>query len=440
MTWHRKRLLATWGSVAAVCASFFTPIPAAAGPAHAGAAGPSGTVTWAVPADPGALKAQRQQADIFHKAHPALTIKIIPIPNNVNYDTKVQTLIAGGDPPDLFGSGDVILPTLFEKGYARDLRPYIKRDRYDLTDFFQEEFRAFKYKGGIYALTDNWDTQVMYYNRTLFRQAGMAFPTKDWTWVEFRAAAKKLTHGSGSKKVYGAVFTTFFAPVYDLIWANGGDIFSRDGKSTMLNSTAAIDSIQYIADLYNKDKSSAPPSVFNALGPDVLFQSGRVGMFVDGGRWWGAEFVGPPGITKFDWAAVPAPKGTHGRANFFHIGCTLIASNAKNPDGAWEFLKYLVSKDGIKIAAANQQGIPSRQSLAHDPSFVNDPANKKHDLVQPWFDSLPTIHPAPEIVNFQQAQSLIDSALLPVWRGQKTAKDAIAALTPKLNAELRSQQ
>ena len=90
--------------------------------------------------------------------------------------------------------------------------------------------------------------------------------------------------------------------------------------------------------------------------------------------------------------------------------------------------------------AADQQGIPSRLSLANDPSFAKDPTNVKHDLVQPWVDSLPTVHPAPMIVNFNQAQSLIDTALIPVWRGQRTAKAAMDALAPKLNAELRSQK
>ena len=426
---------AAWGGAALVGLSLLGPL-AGAQPRVQAATGASGTVTWAVPADPNAVKAQQKQADTFHKAHPAITVKIIQIPNNTNYDTKVQTLIAGGAPPDLFGSGDVILPTLFAKGYAKNLSPYIKREGYNMSDFFSEEFRAFNYHGSVYALTDNWDTQVMYYNRDLFRKAGLAFPTKDWTWADFRAAAIKLTHGSGSKKQYGAVFTSWFAPVYDLIWSNGGDIFSADGKTTLLNQPAAINSIQWLADLYNKDKVSPTPSLLGSLGADTLFMSGRVGMFVDGGRWWASEFVGPPGIKKFDWAAVAVPRGSKGRANFFHIACDLISSNSKNPDAAWELLKFLVSTQGISIVAAAQQGIPSRQSLAHDPGFVNDPTNKKHDLVQPWFDSLPTVHAAPMIINFQQAQSLIDSALDPVWRGRSTAKAAISALTPKLNAEL----
>ena len=425
-----------WGASLALCGA------AALSPAHtpmrAAAAAPSGEVTWALPADPNAVKASRKQADLFHQMHPNITIKILQIPNNTNYDVKVQTLIGGGAAPDLFGSGDVILPTLFAKGYAKDLSPYIARDKYDLSDFFNQEFRAFRYKGDVYALTDNWDTQMMYYNKDLFRQAGLAFPTKDWTWNDFRGAALKLTKGSGPNKQYGAVFTSWFAPVYDLIWSYGGDVFSADGKTTLLNQPAAVGAIQWLADLYNKDKVSPTPAQLGSNAPELRFMSGKVGMFVDGGRWWASEFVGPPGITKFDWAAVPLPKGPKGRANFFHISCTLIAKNAKNPDAAWEFLKFLMSKQGIAIVAADQQGIPSRTSLAKDPAFLKDPTNVKHDLVQPWLDSLPTVHPAPMIVNFQQAQSLIDTALTPVWRGSKTAKQAMDDLAPRLNKELQA--
>jgi len=431
------RFLACAGLLA-LCGALLAPASHAA--TQAAAAAPNGQVVWALPADPNAIKASQKQADLFHQMHPAITVKILQIPNNQNYDIKVQTLIAGGAAPDLFGSGDVILPTLFQKGYARDLSPYITRDRYDLSDFFQQEFRAFRYKGDVYALTDNWDTQILYYNKDLFRKAGMAFPSASWTWQDFRAAAIKLTHGSGPSKQFGAVFTSWFAPVYDLIWSYGGDIFSADGKSTLLNQPAAENAIQWLADLYNKDKVSPTPAMLGSNGPDLRFMGGRVAMMIDGGRWWASEFVGPPGITKFDWAAAPIPKGPAGRANFFHIGCYLIARSAKNPDAAWEFLKFLLSKQGIAIAAADQQGIPSRLSLANDPSFAKDPTNVKHDLVQPWVDSLPTVHPAPMIVNFNQAQSLIDTALIPVWRGQRTAKAAMDALAPKLNAELRSQK
>lgn len=430
--WH----VAAWGAALAMCGSLI--VPTALAPRQVQASGPHGVVTWAVPADPNAMKGQRQQIALFEKAHPAITIKIIPIPNNLDYDTKVQTLIAGGAPPDIYASGDVVLPTLFSKGYAKDLTPYIKRDHYDLSDFFQQEFKYFKYKGDMYALTDNWDTQVMYYNQTLFRQAHLSFPTNNWTWSDFRNAAIKLTHGSGTRKVYGAVFDTWFAPLDSLIWSNGGDVFSKDGKTTLLNQSAAVQSIQWVSNLINKDKVAPTTSLLGSTGPDLLFMSGRVGMLVSAGRWDAAEFVAPGGITKFDWAAAPLPKGTHGRANFFHIGCWVIAGNAKNPDAAWEFLKFLVSKQGIAIAAAYQQGIPSRNSMVHLPSFIGDPTNKKHDLVQPWLDSLPSVHLPTGIVNFKQAESLIDASLSPVWRGSTTAKSAMDGLAPKLNAELQT--
>jgi len=155
-TWR----LAAWSAAGAVCAALV--FPAMLVPARTHASGPSGTVSWAVPADPNELKAVRQQISLFHTTHPTITVKLIQIPNNLDYDTKVGTLIAGGAPPDIYASGDVILPTLFTKGYAKNLTPYITRDHYSTNDFFQEEFRYFESKGNVYALSDNWDTQVMY--------------------------------------------------------------------------------------------------------------------------------------------------------------------------------------------------------------------------------------------------------------------------------------
>ena len=136
------------------------------------AAEPTGEISIAVPADaPGDIALRRKQAEAFEAKYPKVTVKITTIPSD-GYDQKILTLIAGGKAPDIFGSGDVVIPTIVNRNYALDLKPYMEADGFDTKAFYPEVIDGLTYEGKIVGLTDNWDTQVMYYNRALFQEAG----------------------------------------------------------------------------------------------------------------------------------------------------------------------------------------------------------------------------------------------------------------------------
>ena len=153
----------------------------------------SGTVTMAEPGDnPGDLALRKKLAADFMKLHPGVTIKFTIVPGT-SYDQKIQTMIAGGKAPDIFGSGDVQIPNIVAKKFALNLTPLVKRDKYDLSQFYPAIVQNLTYGGQLVGLTDNYDTEVMYYNTTLFQKAGVAPPTSSWTWADFVNAATRLT-------------------------------------------------------------------------------------------------------------------------------------------------------------------------------------------------------------------------------------------------------
>jgi multiple sugar transport system substrate-binding protein len=429
-TIRKIALVALTVAVAAACA------PTAKNGGKLSGNSASGTVVVAVPADaPGDIALRKAEAKSFMSANPGVKVTVLTIPGET-FDQKVTTMIAGGKPPDIFTSGDVVIPTIVQKHFALDLMPLVKRDKYDLSDFQQQVIDGLTYNGQLVGLTDNWDTQVMYYNQTLFDKAGVAVPDESWTWDDFLAAAKKLTTGSGSSKVYGAVFDPWFAPVYDVIWSNGGNVYNQDGTKCALAEPAATQSIQWIADLF-KQGVAPSPSQLNAGGGGMdagqTFQAGRGAMLIGSGRWSAFDFQE---IKRFQWKVAPLPKGTAGRANFFHLSMFAIASNSKNQAAAWKFLQYMVSPDGIRAGAKNAQGIPSRKSLVNDPAFTNNSLVTEHDAYQPFLVSLPTVHKAPYVPSFPQLQDKVDAALDAVWAGKKTAADVTPALCADLDKSL----
>lgn len=384
----------------------------------------TGTVVMAEPGDnPGDIALRNQLAATFMKAHPGVKVKVLVVPAT-NYDQKIQTMIAGGTPPDIFGSGDVQIPNIVAKNFALDLTPLVKRDNYSLSDFYPQVINGLTYNNQLVGLTDNWDTQVMYYNATLFKQAGVAPPTADWTWSDFVSAATKLTSGSGTSKIYGGLFENWFAPYFDQIWSWGGDPFPNNGNQCGYNSSQSLAAFNSIVNLY-KSGVSPTPSQLSDQGAEQLFLTGRVGMYIGAGRWAAYDLRD---VKRFDWKVAPIPKGPAGRSNFFHLSMFAIARTSPNQDLAWQFLKFMVSSQGIKQGLAAAQGIPSRQSIANSPAFKNSAFARKHNTVEPFLTSLPTAHRAPYLPNFNQVQDAVDAQLDNVW----SLKQSPAEVLPKI--------
>ncbi len=394
----------------------------------------SGTVVMTEPGDnPGDISLRKQLAAAFKKTHPKVDVKILVVPAT-NYDQKVQTMIAGGRPPDIFGSGDVQIPNIVRKNFAFDLMPYVKRDKYDLSAFYKQVIDGLTYDGKLVGMTDNWDTQVMYYNASLFAKAGVSPPTADWTWDDFVTAAKKLTSGTGTKKIYGAVYDNWFAPYYDQMWAEGGDPYPDKGTKCGYDSPQSLKAFNSIVDLY-KSGVSPTPSQFSGQGAEQLFLTGRVGMMIGSGRWAAYDLRD---VKRFQWKVAPIPKGSQGRANFFHLSMFAISRTSKNPEAAWEFLKFMVSPEGIKLGLAAAQGIPSRTSIADSTAFTNDPFVVTHDAVKPFIDSLPTAHRAPFLPSFSQVNDTVDAQLDAVWSLKQTPAQVLPKICQKIGPLLKA--
>jgi multiple sugar transport system substrate-binding protein len=437
----RKLLvIAVLAGLVAACAGSPSESPGGPGtnggqaPKLTGAADGAGNVTVAVPSsDPGDINLRQRMAKEFTAKNPQIKVKLLVIPDT-NYDQKVITMIAGGKPPDVFGSGDVQIPNIVQKRYALDLKPLMEAESYDTSDFYPQVIQGLTFGGKVVGLSDNWDTQVMYYNKTLFDKAGVEYPNESWTWDQFKETAGKLTSGEGTNKVFGAVYNPWFAPVYDQIWSYGGEVFSQDGKTCQLASPESVAAHEWIVDLFDKGYSPSPAQI-DQLGQDQLqlFLAGRAAMSIGGGRW---DAFSLKDVKRFDWAVAPLPTGPAGRANFFHLAMFAVAANSKNQTGAWKFLQYMLSPEGMKLASQNTQGIPARQSLAKDPAFTSNELVVKHDAYQPFLTSLPTVHTAPYISNFSEIQDRIDPVWDSIWTKKKPAGEALSALCKDLDGRL----
>ena len=166
--------------------------------------------------------------DAFEKANPNITIQPVDI-LAANYEDKVTTMLAGGDTTDI-----ITVKNLTDySGYAQ------KKQFIDVSDIAKSlpadkipALSNYKYDGKTYAIPYRQDFNVLYYNKAMFKKAGLSDPT-NLTWDEFASDAKKLTTGDGASKVYGAYIHTWNSMVQGIAAAQTGHNLNTPSYSWM---------------------------------------------------------------------------------------------------------------------------------------------------------------------------------------------------------------
>ena len=323
----------------------------ATAPHYPGGIAPTTLTVW-MDAPPTGYADQAPSVAAFEKLYPQIKVNIVDVPN-AGYGQKVQTGLAGGQAPDVwlwFGSTDD-----FARGSIQNLAPYIKRDHLDTNQWFQPITRLrFTYKGDYYAVpVSSGGAGISFsgilYNKTLFKQAGIAAPTGPYTIDQFAAMAKKLSNPK--KVVYGtdAGAGAWYAIGTALPWNFGADITSADGHkfTGYMDSPAMKQTVAWLLGL-QKSGASIPKSIGDAVGGAYgPFYSGHVAMSFD--ALWDLQqmrkltfgvgllpFPSVPGHPAFGWAD--------------EIGDAMWSKSA-HKDAAWAWMKFLSGPQWGAVAA-----------------------------------------------------------------------------------------
>jgi multiple sugar transport system substrate-binding protein len=337
----------------------------------------------------------------FEAAYPGVKVQLEDVPQG--YGDKLLAEFASGTAPDVFQVGDGDVAKFAAQGVFEPLDPYIKgekgTDPLDTSVFIQAVADIGKVGGTTYLLTKDSSPLVLYYNKTLFDAAGVAYPTDKWTWDDFKAAAEKLTvkDASGNVTQWGVQLPdswgdpTWVRGILPIIYQNGGDIISPDGKKATgyLDSDQTIAALQWYADLITKDKVAPSKADVAALNGADLFQTGKVAML-----WTG---VWPLGgyikDTTMNFGTTTLPAGSAGRANSICWAGFAVYSKSENKDAAWAFLRWIGADKGAEdfanYALTDVKAIADKQGKTTDPYYAS------------VMSDLAVVHPLPDFTTMK---------------------------------------
>lgn len=372
--------------------------------------------------------------EAFQNANPGVTIELENIGVSKDYYTKLQTTIAGGTPPDVFYPATHIAYALASKGAILPVSDLAERDGIDLSQYDPAILDMYTLDGEVYCLPIDSASLVVFYNKDLFDAAGVAYPTEGWTWDDFLTTAQALTKdtdGDGNIDQFGVDQFRDYWPL--LVWSNTGHgLFDdiRNPTKFLGNEPAAIESIQWMGDLMTV--SNVMPSDEQRADITDMFAAKKAGMAVIG-HWRVPTYQAVEGL-NFDYVALPI--GKFGQAvNRADGSCFAISADSKNPDQAWELVKFLAGPgaEGVNLLLDLQQMTPALTEFQQDARFLHPEAQPDANLAaflagrDNLFTMYDPIHPM-----YSAFDAAWKQELGAVWSGDATAEEAVARLTTQV--------
>jgi len=362
----------------------------------------------------------------FEKTHPHVTVTVEVTPW-AEYWTKLQTAATGGSLGDVFWMNGPNFQKYASNGVIAPIDDNVKADNVSLSNYPPALVKLYTYNGKLYTLPKDFDTVGLWYNKALFKAAGVSYPDATWTWQSVQDAAKKLT----AKGVWGIA-----APMadqegfYNTIPQNGGTIISSDGKKSGFDSPEAIAGMKYWTDMIQK-KYSPTQAQMTDTTPLTLFESGKVAMMYTGS--WNAVEFNSNSYTKTNVDVTVMPKGKT-RVTVIHGLANVISANTPHAAQAWEFVKYLGSKEAAEVEASSGATIPAYTGTQD--AWVK--AYPQYHL-QSFLDEVTYAVPYPISKNTAAWLDIQNKILTQVWSGQMSVDAGAKELATQMDALLAKE-
>jgi multiple sugar transport system substrate-binding protein len=314
-----------------------------------------------------------------------------------------------------------------------DLTKRVQEAGFDWADFYPGEQAVATVGGRVLGVPAHVDNLAVVYNKDLFAKAGIPEPTADWTWDDFRAAAKAVT--DSANKVFGMAFpadgseTTVWE--YEaMLWAAGGEILNSDNTKAAFNSPEGVRALTTLTDI-NQDGSTYLDFAPDSGKSEELFNSGKIGMLITG-PWDLSAFpavnYGVQIMPSFD--AGGSHQTIAGPDNW-----VIFDNGQARVDAAWKFLTFMTSPDQLLQDSLDTSHLPTRASVAGMSGF--QAFFTTYPGTQVFVDNLQNVLQArPSITQYPRISTALGQAIVTALQGQASPQDALNQAAEQANGFL----
>ncbi len=352
--------------------------------------------------------------DRFHTEHPDIRIDAQYIPTGDALAQKLVTAVRSGSAPDVSWIHSHYLEDLVKADAVYEMSHFIDGENgltdEEMADVYPALIEYASWQGTMYSLPMEATNLGLIYNKTHFEEAGLDPERPPRTWeelVEYSRILSKDENGDGRYERIG-----FFVPAVPssgpqgaymmwqwtpFLWQAGGYLVDEDQTEIMWDREAGVDALTLWKSIYEKQNQRT----FTSEDPLTVMASQQIAMMLDGP--WNLPRY-PQLFSRFDWGVAMLPEGPSKRATVVAGEYLAIFKQSRNPDAAWEFVKWIIDPEIQAFWSMESGYLPVRESVVDVPEF------------QAFLDDHPAQRAFVEQMTYAQAQRPIDFHTMRIQR------------------------
>lgn len=389
---------------------------------------------------------RREQIRLFNRLHPDTQLTLDPQNQGME---KVIVQSVGGVGPDLFDAYDAYqLSAYVRAGIAKDLTDIFEERGISIDALWPGLLPVITHEGRIYGHPTNVAANAVWYNKRIFDEAGIPYPTDDWTWDEAIEISQQLTR----RNERGVIVRFGIIGNWDwklALFQHHADFFNEEGTRCILDRPEAARALQFMQDLVHKYEVMPSAEEESALasaggwgaGALSLFGAERGAMAI-GGRWWLCS-LRDESYDHLELGAVripglPMPDGTIShRVNAYGRG-TLINNASENVEEAVDFLEYMHGPEYNKLINRQADALAPVREYSYTEEYLHNPDFPEEDYNEVWRSVLEDAAaeiPSP-FINGQRVQRILNVQMDLLRANLKSGEAAGRDAARRINEEI----
>lgn len=366
----------------------------------------------------------------FEKENPNIEIEYQEAPAGDDFETKLNTGFASGTAPDIINF------TLASMGTRVPLGQYAALDEYmenwdGKDDFMESALSLGNINGTQYGIPVIADPRVLIYNKEMFDEANVEYPTDDWTWDDLLEAHKALIKKDGDTVVQtglgiptSGTGTQHWFSIF--IEQNGvKNIVDDDNNTILCNTDEAIEATEFMKELV--DLGVVSWNADNA--DDNPFANGKAAM----------TFANDASFANWNTGnlegklAMASPISGTQKATFCGMNFMFMSGETEHKEEVWKFIEYISTAENM-WARYEELGTAVLRNSIKDKYIAEDP--EKHEAI---YNSIEHGTGSPKVAYANSVYNVIGQAMEQIFYDVASPEDALNDAAAKIQEEIDNQ-
>lgn len=349
------------------------------------------------------------------------------------YWTMLEAGATGGNLPDVFWMHSNESERYMSNDMLLDLTDKIaESEEIDPANYPEDIWGLYSYDDKYYAVPKDVDTIALWYNKTMFDEAGLDYPTADWTWDDMTEAARKLTKEDGNQYGIAVRNDNNQAGYYNMVFDNDGYVINEDKTQSGWDDPKTIEGMQILETWINEGLMPSLETMAEN-SDDVLFQSGKVAMVLQGSWMLAAYKDNEYTVANCDIVELPKNASTGRRCSVYNGLGWAAAANSEHSDEAWQLIEYLGSKEGQTKQA--ELGVTMSAYLGTSEAWT-----KSADFnLQAYLNMMDDMEIRPYSKSTVTWENDDNEILKKVYSGEATMEEACKEMAQQMNEKLADE-